>query len=74
MAYLINKKCTKCAACLFECPTGSITEGKEQYFIDADTCENHAACVSVCPVDAIVPMPSSPAAGAKAPASADEEA
>lgn len=53
MAYIISKACTKCGACLPECPTGSIIEGKGQYFIDADTCKDHAACVNVCPVDAI---------------------
>jgi ferredoxin len=54
MAHLIIKSCTKCGACLTECPTGSIVEGKAQYYIDADTCADHAACVAVCPVDAIV--------------------
>ena len=27
--------------------------GNTQYYIDADTCANHAACVAVCPVEAI---------------------
>ena len=54
MPYVILKSCTKCNACLTECPTGSIIEGKEQYLIDADTCADHAACVSVCPVNAII--------------------
>ena len=53
MAHVINKSCTKCAACLPECPTASIIEGKNQYYIDTDTCADHAACVNVCPVDAI---------------------
>ena len=53
MSYLISKACTKCGACLYECPTGSIVEGKTQYYIDADTCADHRACVNVCPVDAI---------------------
>ncbi len=53
MPYVISKKCTKCGACLLECPTGSIMEGDEAYVIDADTCGDHAACAAVCPVDAI---------------------
>jgi ferredoxin len=61
MAYLISQACTKCGACLTECPTGSILEGKSQFHIDTDTCANHAACVSVCPVNAITLMPSSKA-------------
>ncbi len=50
---MISKACTKCGACLGECPTGSIIEGKDRYLIDADACANHAACVAVCPVNAI---------------------
>lgn len=57
MAYQIKTNCTKCGACIVECPTGSIIEGKKHYLIDADTCADHAACVQVCPVDAIVLIP-----------------
>ena len=53
MAYVISKACTKCGACLPECPTGSIIEGTTQYLIDTDTCGDHASCVNVCPVNAI---------------------
>ena len=56
MPYVINKKCTRCGACLPECPTGSIAAGKELFAIDSDTCADHAACVAVCPVDAIHPL------------------
>jgi ferredoxin len=58
MPHLIQNSCTKCGACLVECPTGSIIEGADQFYIDADTCADHAACVAVCPVEAIVPQPS----------------
>ncbi len=54
MAFFINEKCTKCAACLSECPTLSIVEGRTRYVIDTDLCDNHQACVAVCPVNAIV--------------------
>jgi ferredoxin len=60
MAYLISKACTKCGACLTECPTGSISEGKNQFYIDSDTCADHAACVNVCPVNAITKLGDSP--------------
>jgi ferredoxin len=59
MAYMISKACTKCGACLPECPTGSITDGKSQYYIDSDSCADHAACVNVCPVNAISKLPES---------------
>jgi len=63
MAYRITKACTLCGACLPECPTGSIISGKKQFHIDADTCANHAACVNVCPENAIVPIPGTIDAG-----------
>ncbi len=53
MPYVISNACTKCAACITECPTDSIIEGEKQYYIDSDTCLDHRACVNVCPVDAI---------------------
>lgn len=53
MPFFINQACTKCGACLSECPTHSIVEGKEIYIIDSDTCVDHRSCVQVCPVDAI---------------------
>ena len=56
MAYFITTACTKCNACLDECPTKSIIEGERTFIIDSDTCADHAACVAVCPVNAIVPM------------------
>lgn len=56
MPHFITSACTKCAACLSECPTASILEGKDRYAIDTDTCDNHRACVAVCPVDAILPI------------------
>lgn len=57
MAHLISNACTRCGACLPECPTASIIEGKTQYYIDADTCDDHASCVKVCPVNAIALRP-----------------
>jgi NAD-dependent dihydropyrimidine dehydrogenase PreA subunit len=53
MAFKITKACTNCGACLNRCPTGSISMNPLLDVIDADTCHDHAACVAVCPVDAI---------------------
>lgn len=57
MAFRINTACTKCGACLYECPTQSIIEGLTHYVIDSDTCSEHQACVAVCPVNAIERIP-----------------
>jgi ferredoxin len=65
MPYAIQKNCTKCGACLKECPTGSIIEGNRQFHIDTDTCSDHAACVAVCPVDAIVTVAARPKEGSE---------
>ena len=53
MAFVISEECIKCGACEPECPTDAISEGDEQYIIDADACLSCGACASVCPVDAI---------------------
>jgi ferredoxin len=57
MPYIISKACTKCGACIVECPTGSIIEGPAHYLIDTDTCADFAACAAVCPANAIAPAP-----------------
>ena len=56
MAYFILDTCTSCGHCLEECPTNSIVEGEKKYLIDSDSCDDHRACVAVCPVSAIVPI------------------
>ena len=58
MAYVISKACTNCGACLPKCPSQSITVGALQHVIDSDTCDGFAACVAVCPVNAISLAPS----------------
>ena len=63
MALLINDDCIACDACLDECPTGAIEEGDPVYIIDPDRCVecvgfyDEPSCVSVCPVDCIIPDP-----------------
>ncbi|OFZ20226.1 MAG: hypothetical protein A2X94_09840 [Bdellovibrionales bacterium GWB1_55_8] len=73
MPYAISKACSKCGACLPECPTGSIVEGKTQFYIDADTCAEHAACVNVCPVEAISLRPESPSSQKRKSEEEEEE-
>lgn len=63
MALMILEDCIACDACLDECPTGAIEEGDPIYTIDPDRCtecvgfDDEPACVSVCPVDCIIPDP-----------------
>jgi NAD-dependent dihydropyrimidine dehydrogenase PreA subunit len=56
MAHRITQACTRCGACLGECPTQAIIEGGKHYLIDPDFCADHADCVAVCPVAAILPV------------------
>jgi ferredoxin len=54
MAYKITDACITCGACQAGCPVDAISEGAEQYVIDADACMDCGACQAGCPVDAIV--------------------
>ncbi len=53
MAHVISDTCIKCGACEGECPVDAISEGNDQFSIDADSCIDCGACVGVCAVDAI---------------------
>lgn len=53
MAYYITNSCTRCGACVEECPTTSISESDPIFLIDADTCNDCMACVPICPLEAI---------------------
>lgn len=63
MALLINEECVNCGVCEPECPNEAITEGEDIYIIEPSKCTecvghfDEPQCVSVCPVDCIVPDP-----------------
>ena len=63
MALMITDECTSCGACVEDCPNEAITEGELVYVVDAEKCTECAGfydepqCVSVCPVECIVPDP-----------------
>jgi len=63
MALIINEECIACGACVDECPNEAISEGDPIYVIDPNLCTecvgfyDEPQCVTVCPVEAIVPDP-----------------
>ena len=63
MALMINDECIACDACREECPNEAIDDGEPIYVIDPDKCTecighyDEPNCVTVCPVDAIIPDP-----------------
>ena len=55
MAYKITEDCVQCGACYYECPEEAISEGENQYYIDAEKCTECGTCVEYgCPAWAIV--------------------
>ncbi|HHX54880.1 MAG TPA: 4Fe-4S binding protein [Clostridiales bacterium] len=54
MAYTITDECISCGACVDDCPVDAISEGEDQYVIDADLCIDCGACESTCPTGSIV--------------------
>jgi ferredoxin len=53
MAHKITDECISCGSCVDSCPVEAISEGAEQYEIDADACIDCGACVDTCPTGAI---------------------
>ena len=54
MAYVITDDCVSCGTCEPECPVSAISEGDDNYLIDAEKCTGCGTCMEVCPADAIV--------------------
>lgn len=56
MPYVVTEGCIKCKYmdCVETCPVSCFHEGENMLVIDSDECIDCAACVPVCPIDAIV--------------------
>ena len=55
MAYKITSACVSCGSCADACPAGAISQGDDQYVIDAGACLDCGSCCDTCPNGAIVP-------------------
>ena len=55
MAYKITSACVSCGDCSDVCPAGAISQGDDQYVIDAAACLDCGSCADTCPNGAIVP-------------------
>jgi MinD superfamily P-loop ATPase len=53
MAHVISSECISCGACESTCPVEAISQGDDQFVIDANACTDCGACTDSCPVDAI---------------------
>ena len=53
MAYKITAACVQCGSCADNGPVEAISEGEDQFVIDADVCVSCGACADNCPVEAI---------------------
>lgn len=53
MAFKISSDCISCGTCAGECPVSAISEGDDQYVIDASACIDCGTCAGACPVGAI---------------------
>ena len=56
MTYVVNENCIKCKYmdCVEVCPVDCFREGQNMLVINQDECIDCAACVTFCPVDAII--------------------
>ena len=55
MAYQITSACVSCGSCADVCPAGAISQGEDQYVIDAGACLDCGSCSDTCPNSAIIP-------------------
>ena len=55
LAYKITSASVSCCSCVGACPAGAISQGDDQYVIDAAACLDCGSCCDTCPNGAIVP-------------------
>ncbi|RZO87705.1 MAG: 4Fe-4S dicluster domain-containing protein [Kiritimatiellaceae bacterium] len=54
-SFFIEETCISCGACEPQCPEQAISQGDDQYIINAAHCTSCSLCLGHCPVEAIVP-------------------
>lgn len=60
MALQVNERCIGCGACESACSQGAISQAETFpviYLVDPMRCNDCMDCVTVCPIDALVPDP-----------------
>ncbi|MFN8103167.1 MAG: 4Fe-4S binding protein [Acidimicrobiia bacterium] len=58
MSLIVTSDCLGCGACEIVCPTGAISQSDDfriAYQVAPLLCNDCVECISVCPVDALVP-------------------
>ena len=53
LAYVISSDCISCGSCVETCPMSCISQGENQYVIDANACIDCGSCTDSCPTNAI---------------------
>ena len=54
MAHVISDECISCGLCADECPSVSISEGEDKYFVDPDKCTVCGSCTAICPTEGML--------------------
>jgi uncharacterized Fe-S center protein len=54
MPYVVTEDCILCGVCVALCPTGAVSEGETQSFIDIDICIECGTCEENCVSEAII--------------------
>lgn len=54
MPYIVTDECILCGVCVAGCPTGAVSEGETQCYIDVSVCIECGTCAENCVSEAIL--------------------